>query len=110
VKAFKVFGDNLEAECFHAGLFKRDRKLAQRANLYAAKQHANQKMRHAAARAVAQKAGFLHDDWSDEERTIAGVWCSNLLTEGLPDVFRWESSPNGTRCWVSPRRSGRWYL
>jgi hypothetical protein len=51
--------------------------------------HANQKMRHAAARAVAQKAGFLHDDWSDEERTIAGVWCANLLTEGLPDVFRW---------------------
>lgn len=90
VKAFKAFADNLEAECFHAGLFKRDKKLAERASLYAAKKHANQNMRRSAAKAVAKKAGFIGEEWTPEERTIAGVWCSNLLTEGLPDVFMWE--------------------
>ena len=90
VKAFKMFADNLEAECFHAGLFKRDKKLAQRATQYAATKHAAGNMRRAAARAVALKAGFINEEWTSEERTIAGVWCSNLLTEGLPDVFQWD--------------------
>jgi DNA-directed RNA polymerase len=90
VKAFKIFADNLEAECFHAGLFKGNKKLAERSTQYAAKTHAAGKMRRSTARAVAEKAGFMADQWADEERVIAGVWCSNLLTEGLPDVFRWE--------------------
>jgi hypothetical protein len=30
------------------------------------------------------------DRWTPEERHIAGAWCANLLTEGLPDVFVWE--------------------
>lgn len=90
VKAFKVFGVNLEAECFHSGLFKRNKKLAERATLYAAKKHANQTMRQSAARAVAMKAGFTAEEWTSEDHTIAGVWCANLLTDGLPDVFMWE--------------------
>ena len=90
VRAFKAFADHLEAECFSAGLFKRDRKLAERASLYAATKHGNKTMRQSAARAVAKKAGFLGDTWAGEEQAIAGVWCSNLLTECLPDVFRWE--------------------
>jgi DNA-directed RNA polymerase len=90
VKAFKMFAENLEAECFHANLLKTNKKLAERASQYAEKRHSNQKMRHAAARAVAKKAGFTSDEWSKEECVIAGVWCSDLLTQGLPDVFRWE--------------------
>jgi DNA-directed RNA polymerase len=90
VKAFKVFADNLEAECFRAGLMKANKKLADRASKYAEQRHANQKMRHAAARAVAKKAGFTSEEWSEEERVTAGVWCSNLLTQALPDVFLWE--------------------
>jgi DNA-directed RNA polymerase len=90
VQAFKMFADNLEAECFRAGLLKANKKLAERAEKYAEKKHGNQKMRQSAARAVAKKAGFVGEEWQPEERTIAGVWCANLLTEGLPDVFRWE--------------------
>jgi DNA-directed RNA polymerase len=90
VKAFNMFAENLEAECFYSGLFKRNKKLATRANEYAAKAHSNQRMRQSTARAVAEKAGFKADRWSSEQRVIAGVWCSNLLTEGLPEVFKWE--------------------
>lgn len=90
VKAFKMFADNLEAECFHANLLRANKKLAERASQYAEKRHTNQKMRHAAARAVARKAGFTDEEWSKEERIIAGVWCADLLTQGLPDVFHWE--------------------
>jgi DNA-directed RNA polymerase len=90
VKAFKSFAANLEAECFHAGLLKSNKKLAERANKYAEQRHANQKMRQTAARAVAKKAGFTGEEWSAEDHTVAGVWCANLLTQGLPDVFRWE--------------------
>lgn len=90
-RAFKAFAYSLEAECFSARLFKHDKKLAERANQYAAKKHGNQTMRHKAARAVAQKAGFMTGgEWSNEERVIAGVWSANLLTGGLPDVFQWE--------------------
>jgi DNA-directed RNA polymerase len=90
VKAFGMFAEYLEAECFYGGLFKGNKKLAERAGKYAAKTHAAGKRRQSTARAVAEKAGFTHDHWAPEEKTIAGVWCSNLLTEGLPDVFRWE--------------------
>ena len=89
IKAFNAFASNLEAELFHARLFKHDKKLTERANEYAAKKHANQHMRHRAARAVALKAGFINEEWGNEEKAIAGVWCANLLTEGLPDVFQW---------------------
>jgi DNA-directed RNA polymerase len=97
VQAFKMFADNLEGECFRAGLLKSNKKLAERANKYAEQKHSNQKMRQAAARAVAKKAGFVGDEWTPEERTIAGVWCANLLTEGLPDVFRWEEFTSWNR-------------
>jgi DNA-directed RNA polymerase len=90
VKAFSMFAEQLEAECFHAGLFKGNKKLTERANQYAAKTHANRGMRQSTARAVAEKAGFKADRWTAEEKTVAGVWCSNLLTEGLPDVFKWQ--------------------
>lgn len=90
VKAFKMFAENLEAECFHAGLLRANKKLAERASQYAEKRHSNQKMRQSAARAVAKKAGFVSEEWSKEESVIAGVWCSDLLTQGLPDIFRWE--------------------
>lgn len=88
-KAFGVFAEFLEAECYYSGLFKGNKKLAERASSYAAKSHAAGKMRRSAARAVAAKAGFTHEQWTSEERAIAGVWCSNLLTEGLPGVFQW---------------------
>jgi DNA-directed RNA polymerase len=90
VKAFRLFADNLEAECFSAGLTVENQRLAKRAAKWATEKHSNQKMRQAAARAVAKKAGFSREEWSDEDRIIAGTWCANLLTQGLPDVFHWE--------------------
>ena len=47
VETFKIFADNLEAEVYRAGLFRSDKKLANRASLYAARSHASSQMRQA---------------------------------------------------------------
>lgn len=87
LEAAKGIGDNLQGECWRAGLLEQDPALAAKIDRVVRRKHGNLKYRKQAARSIAARAGYKTARWAPRQVLNAGSIFIRYLCAALPDLF-----------------------
>jgi len=91
-RAVSTIGQKVEMEVFNTKLKEYNLKLAKRIETKVTKEHSSERHRVKAAKAIANKAGFVYEKWDDKIRVIVGTPVLNAILK-ISDIFDvWETT------------------